>query len=224
MVIPSLGDLGLTIGHGDFIRVSANGKLILESQIISEDLYHRVLRAVAYEIDKNIFQFLEIIKKYYSIYLEEFIDINLIDAPSKKQKKERIWHWLSILQQVELINYNSEKITINEENYRQTLEEVNVDLKNIDSFETFLLDSYFKISKDSAGVLDIADLRKEVAIRMLMNNLILTEGQFDEMLKKIPFETKDYIISFGKPMGAGEKLFKYKENYFRTIFIKVRKM
>lgn len=220
MIIPSLRHLGLIVGYRDFLRTSANGKLIIKSELMNKNLHRRVLRAVIYEIDKNIFQFTDTIKNNYPISIQNFLKLMDIDAPSEKQKKERIFHWLSILRKVELIDYNAQNITIDEHKYNQTLSDVNIDYKNVEDFRKYLFDVYFKLSKKTAGIIDIADLRESVAIKMLKDNkIILTEDQFDEMLRKISFATDDYIISFGRPMGAEEKLFKYKGNYFRTLSI-----
>jgi len=214
MVIPSLRHLGLIVGYGDFLRTSANGKLIVESELLDQDLHQRVLRGVIYEIDKNVFQFIDSLRNTNSIPIQN------IDAPSEKQKKERMSHWLSILKQVKLINYNDQNITIDEQRYNLTLTDVKIN-KNIENFKKYFFDTYFELSKKTADIVDITDLRKNVAVRILENNkMILTENQFDEMLRKIPFASDDYIISFGRPMGAEEKLFKYKDNYFRTLSIK----
>lgn len=224
MVIPSLKHLGLIIGYGDFLRVSANGKLIIESELMSKNLHQCVLRAVIYEIDQNIFQFIDVFRDTDSISIQNFLQLMNINAPSEKQKKERISHWFSILKEAKLINYNAQNITLNEHKYNQILSDVDVDNKNMEDFKKYLFEVYFELSKETAGIVDIADLRENVAVKLLRENkIILTENQFDEMLRKIPFATDSYIISFGRPMGAEEKLFKYKDNYFRTLSIQVFK-
>jgi len=221
MVIPSLRHLGLIVGYGDLLRTSANGKLIIESELTSKNLHQRVLRAVIYEIDQNIFQFIDVLRENDSINIRNFLQLMNINAPSEKQKKERISHWFSILKEVELINYNAENIILNEQKYNQILSDVDVDNKSMEDFKKYLFKAYFELSKKTAGIIDIADLRENVALKLLRENkIILTENQFDEMLRKIPFATDDYIISFGRPMGAEEKLFKRNGNYFRTLSIK----
>lgn len=220
MIIPSLRHLGLIVGYRDFLRTSANGKLIIESELMNKNLHRQVLRAVIYEIDKNKFQFIHTIKNNYPISIQNFLKLMDIYAPSEKQKKERIFHWLFILRKVELIDYNVQNITIEEHKYNQTLLDVNINYKNVEDFRKYLFDVYFELSKKTAGIIDIADLRESVAVKMLEDNkIILTEDQFDEMLRKIHFATDYYIISFGRPMGAEEKLFKYKGKYFRTLSI-----
>jgi len=234
MVIPSLRYLGLIIGYGDFIRVSANGKLLIESQLIDHELHQRVLRAVIYEIDKNKFYFIDIIRKFPSLTVKEFFNLvlNRINAFSERSKKDRMKKWLSILKQVKLIESSSQKILMDEEakmcidkeKIHQVLKDIDVSSKNRDYFERYFFNAYFELSKGSAGIVDIVDLREKVSINMLRENkVILTENQFDGMLKNTPFETAKYIISLGKPMGAQEKLFEYKGDYFGTLFIKTRK-
>jgi hypothetical protein len=221
MVIPSLRHLGLIVGYGDLLRTSANGKLIIESELTSKNLHQRVLRAVIYEIDQNIFQFIDVLRENDSINIRNFLQLMNINAPSEKQKKERISHWFSILKEVKLINYNAKNIILNEHKYNQILSDVDVDNKSMEDFKKYLFKAYFELSKKTAGIIDIADLRENVALKLLRENkIILTENQFDEMLRKIPFATDDYIISFGRPMGAEEKLFERNGNYFRTLSIK----
>ena len=221
MVIPSLRHLGLIVGYGDLLRTSANGKLIIESELTNKNLHQRVLRAVIYEIDQNIFQFIDVLRENDSINIRNFLQLMNINAPSEKQKKERISHWFSILKEVELINYNAKNIIFNEHKYNQILSDVDVNNKSMEDFKKYLFNVYFELSKKTAGIIDIADLRENVALKLLRENkIILTENQFDEMLRKIPFATDDYIISFGRPMGAEEKLFKRNGNYFRTLSIK----
>ena len=221
MVVLSLRHLGLILGYENAIRLSANGKLIVESKSINQLLHNRVRRAVIYEIDETIFNFVNTITSNTLSLLVDFYRVlsEKIDAPSQKQKKERISHWISILKQVELIDYSSKEIFINEANLNQTLHDMNV--KNPEVFEEYLFETYFQLGRDSAGVVDIADLREKVSVRMLREcNAILTERRFDDMLRDILSGGHKYIVSLGKPMGAREKLFQYKGGYFRTILIK----
>ncbi|MFQ5769004.1 MAG: hypothetical protein ACE5HX_00605 [bacterium] len=226
MIIPSLRYLGLIVGYGDSLKVSANGKLIIESQLIDKELHNRASRAVFYELDKIIFHFIEKIIESFNLNKAEFFEdiYSSMGDISDAQKKERANKWLSILNQVELIKYSSQKIARNQGNLDQTLEDIDVNLKEKEVFKSILLDSYFELSKDCAGIVEIVDLREKVSVKMLKEyRAILTENQFDEMLRKMPFENDDYLISLGKPMGAREKLFEYKGNYYKTLFIKTHK-
>jgi len=222
MVIPSLRYLGLIIGFEDLIRVSANGKLIVESQLIDEELYNRVWKAIIYEVDRDVFGFIPLIKNAPSSW-EEFVMRVRIDAISEKQKKERIKKWLFILSQVALVDY-SDVINLNKENYKQVIKDTDINLKNTNIFKKYLFESYLKSVENSGGTADIRVLREHVCLKMLKaDKAILTEYQFDEILRKIPFETEKYIISLGEPMGAEQKLFKYRGNYFKTLHIKIYK-
>lgn len=220
MVIPSLRYLGLIIGFEDLIKPSANGKLIIESQF-NPELYKRTLRAIIYEVDEHIFGFLKVIgENTYS--KETFIKelCNQIIASSDKQKIERIEKWLSILKQVELIRDMESTIMIDEMNYAQTLDELNPNQLNFNKFKKYLLKEYVVLAKDSAGVVDIRDLRGNVGIRFLKEDkVILTENPFDSMFEKFILTTKEYLVSLGEPMGADQKLFKYKNNFYKTVLI-----
>jgi len=222
MVLPSVRYLGLIIGNADSIKASANGKLIIESQD-DQKLYQRVLRAITYEVDKDIFNFIPIIKNL-SMPKQEFIQkiSNKIEGVSEKQKIERVDKWLSILHQVELINYSSSQIiSINKKKYKQTIDDVNVDMKNFKNFKEYFFESYFELSRKYAGVVDITDLRECICLKILKSQKdILTENQFDEMLSRVLSETKEYIISLGRPWGAREKLFKFEGNSYKTIIVK----
>lgn len=223
MIIPTLRVLGLIIGYGDYIRVSANGKLIIESEFMSDKHHQRALRAVIFEIDKNKFQFINIILNKTSSSIQSLLNAIDNNIP-EKQKKERVKKWCSVLEQVGLINSNK-WLSVDYLKYKQTFLDMDIKHKDMEIFKKYLFDAYFELGKETAGIVDIADLRERVAMKILKNNkVVLTENQFDEILRNIPFVTDDYIISLGRPMGAEEKLFKYKEEYFRTFSIKSFKM
>jgi len=148
----------------------------------------------------------------------------MIVASSQKQKMERIRRWLSVLEQAGLIIKDSNEVIINETNLMQTLVDLRLDELKKKKFKGYLFNAYFTLRKERAGIVDIADLREEVTIKMLRNDkVIFTEKQFDDMLNRIPLVTNEYIISLGRPMGAEEKIFEYKGKYFRTFSLQLLK-
>lgn len=224
MVIPSLRYLGLIIGFEDMIKLSANGKLIVESQFDNE-LHERCRRAVVYETDTRIFNFLTIIEqhKYSKNELIMSLSDQIIGA-SDKQKKERIEKWLSILHQVELIE-NLGGISINKKNHQQVLSDINPDLKDFNKFCDYTIDGYYNLSKNSAGVVDIRELRQFVAVSFMKeSNEILTENQFDYLFRKFMSTTKNFHISLGEPMGPDQKLFEYKDNFYKTVIMREKEV
>lgn len=226
MVLPSLRKLGLIIGQGQFIRASANGKLIIESQHLDKELHERVKRLIIYEVDKQSFSFIDALTNFWSNNLEQFEDelCSRIEQPAKKQREERVKHWLSILNEVGLINCHLDNIVIDDKNLRQTIDDSDVSHKNRSAFRRHFFSTYFELSKDSAGIVDIAELRERVAIKLLTEHeLIISERQFDEMLRMGILKTDEYVISLGRPMGARDKLFEYEGKYYRTIFMKPKK-
>ena len=225
MVIPSLRYLGLIIGFGDSIKPSANGKLIIESQFDNE-LHGRCLRAITYEIDKKIFEFLSIItknkfsKKNFIAFLSE-----QVVGISDKQKKERIKKWLSILYQVKLIEFSqNDIIEVNEKNYKQVISDTNPELKDFTKFCEYCVDEYYNLGKNSAGIVDIRDLRENVGIRFLKERrAILTESQFDYLFSRFIFTTQNFHVSLGEPMGADQKLFEYKGKFYKTVIMRKKR-
>jgi hypothetical protein len=216
MVIPSLKYLGLLYGEGDSLKVSANGKIIIESNI---NLYERVLRAIVFELDLKIFLFLEKLSTYIYNDKNDFIlkISSEIKGKSDSQKKERINKWLVILNKVGLIN-NLNKINI--DNKIQAEKDIDHTKIDLNTFTNIFLESYKELAKDNVGIIKIEEIRKQVCIKFLRYENIVTEFQFDELLRIIPFETDKFIFSLGKPMGAQEKLFEYKNSYYNTLHIK----
>lgn len=225
MVIPSLRHLGFIIGHGGGLRVSANARIIIDSENIGGDLHKRSLRAVMYEVDKTKFGFIDTLVERIPIMWTGFLEkvVPTLDVPDGRIR-ERVVSWLSILEQAELIDSITPKVDLNEENRKQAVYDLDTSNVNTEQFRTLLFEEYLRLGKKTAGIVDITDLRASIASIMLVKEQkIVTEGMFDNLLRSIPFATDNYLISLGRPMGAEEKLFEYKGNYYRTISIEYLK-
>lgn len=224
MVIPSLRALGFILGFNDFIKISANGKLILESKKKSNTLFYKTLRVIFYEIDQEYFKVLDIFHRISDISKEELFNNfeNNIESGSLKQKKERFNHWLSILIEIKLLNNNNNNIIyLLKENFSQSLYDSDSRNKELIKFKNTLLKSYLELSPKSAGIVDIVNLREDVSTYYLKEQIILSEKQFDELLSRLPFiSSNEYIISLGSPIGSG-KLFEYENKKYRTLTIRI---
>ena len=223
MVITSLRYLGLIVGYGDSIILSANGKLLLSVYNTKIGMFDLVFGVIMYDLDNEIFSFIKYLKNYSSISSEEFLNemYKKITASSEKQKRERINRWLQLLRKAKLIKEENGTIRINEVQYNKVEEIAKGTIKNKERFKNLLFSAYLDLSKGSPGIINIEKLRTEVALRGLKQyNEIITEVKFDKALRSILFSSNDYLISLGKPMGAHEKLFKYQNKYFQTIYIK----
>jgi len=226
MVIPSLRYLGLIIGFGESIRLSSNGKIIIESVKINNELHQRAICTIFLEMDRDVFHFLETIIQHRSLSKKEIIELLSLNVkgPSKKQNYERVKKWIALLIEAGLIVENSEKLSIDFKRYTKSLGDLNTVSMRVTDFENILFESYWKSSENNAGIVNISDLRTSVALKYLIKyNQIITESEFDNLLREVPLSSNNYIISLGRSMGAGEKLYKYKENYFKTVFIKFLK-
>ncbi len=225
MVIPSLRHLGLILGYDEDLRLSANGTLIVVARKKSEKEGLRVFRAVLTEIDDADIKILKTIAKKnidFSNLKQNLVENEKIEAPSKKQARERINHWVSMLLETGLLAEENKKI----DTARVILSQVEIDLDmetKKDKFEKLFFDAYKSIFKkqENVPIVDIADIRTAVSTAFYSNhNLIVTERQFDVMLGGIKFATDEYIISLGRAMGAEEKTFIHENNYYRTISIR----
>jgi hypothetical protein len=228
MVIPSCRHLGLILGSGRSIRLSANGKIMLESAAYGTALRDRVYRAVLYEVDREAFGFVDYLANRTGVPAESFVHTVRagLGAPSDKQADERTRHWLAMLEQVNLVYRKDDAILkVGHGEYEQTLHDLDSASKDVLAFRNRLFDAYADLTAGTAPVADIPDLRERVAVEMLRSDqrLILTEAQFDHLLERTPLATDEYVVSLGRPMGAQEKLFRYQGSYFRTLSIRFLK-
>ncbi len=220
MVIPSLRDLGFIEGFGTQIRISGNGKIILESKKISEELYNRCMAAVLLELDSKLFGvigFLLTEGPQNKIKLLNNLD-KLKIIKEERSKKERLGKWIALLKSANLIKDGVE-LKVSDSSYSKALKDIDYHTKSKNKFKELLLGAYKSLGRDSGDVVSILDLRKLVGFNFLALGEIVTENQFDQLLSDIPHTTSKYIISFGSPMG-GEKLFKYRNSYYKTITIR----
>lgn len=220
MAIPSLRYLGLIIGYENLIRLSANGRILIEAKKRSNQQLLRAWSAIILELDQNRFGFTNTIRKGASQEIIRNKLVRLVAGPSEKQINERVKRWLKILIDSKLLDEVKGNVKPNLRN----LEKARRDIQPIGKkkeFKNLLITAYQTFPyRETAGIVDIADLREGVA-KLFYNkyNMILTEAQFDSLLRSTSFITKSYIISLGHTMGAEEKLFKLKGEYYRTITI-----
>jgi hypothetical protein len=222
MAIPSLRYLGLIVGYDNLIRISANGKIIIEAYSKSDEELFRAWRAIIYELDNNSFGFIRVIRKRSDLYKIRNELAHSIKGPSEKQVIERINRWLRILCDSRLIIEEDGQISLNYKTLERAIDDTNAnDKKRL--FKQLLFEGYKTFSyRDTAGIIDIAELRESVSILFYSKyKKILTEHQFDKLLSTFPLISKKYIISLGHTMGAEEKLFKLKGECYRTLSINI---
>jgi hypothetical protein len=223
MVIPSLRHLGLILGYEEDLRLSSNGNLIVIAKRESYEEGVRVFRTILIEIDEdnlNVFKMLERRSMTYNKFKQ--LIIKRIEAPSEKQAKERIEHWISMLFDVGLLIRKNDKIEVSEINLSRVKKDLDIKGKWA-QFKELFFDAYGSIFKkqENIPIIDIEDIRREVAQNFFKKQkLVLTEKKFDVLLRRMPFTTNEYIISLGRAMGAEEKLFEYEKNYYRTLSIR----
>ena len=220
MVIPSLRYLGLILGYENFIRLSANGSIILEGEKKSGKEKLRIWRAIILELDSNKFGFLKKLKDKKSTNKKVLVEnlLQTIEGSSQKQITERINKWLRILTDSKLVISEEKDLILDKKKIGLTEDDLSVKNKK-NMFKKNLFEEYKTFPyKKTAGIVDIADLRESVGKKYYNEfGKVLTEVQFDDLLRNTPLITDEYTISLGHTMGAEEKLFNYKGEYYRTI-------
>jgi len=220
MIVTSLRHMGLILGYEGALRISANARIIIESNCMESELKMACLRAVMYEIDQTKFN---LIGKLTDSGVTTQDLISLLASSQRLQParmKERVLSWLSILNQVKLIDNVLPKVIANKNNIDQTNHILDASRIDQNLFTSTLFEQYNRLGRNTAGIVDITDLRSEVSsIFLNRNSIILSENMFDIVLRSVPISTPSYLISFGRSMGAEEKLFRIQQNYYRTISI-----
>lgn len=221
IAIPTLRRLGLIVGYADYIRPSANGRLLVESKQ-NKKLNQNVIPTIFLEIDRQLFGFIDAFKKLNSESIRYSKFEKNVEGNEEYKKR-----WLKILDDCGLIKLSKEKKWIDRkislmETTLSTVENNLDHKKKKNFFKEYLFSVYEKLSLKSIGVVDIEDLRGEVALKVFKDKRkIITERQFDYLLREIPLVTNRYMISLGQPMGAEEKLFELNGKYYRTLSIKI---
>jgi hypothetical protein len=224
MAIPTLRRLGLIVGFADLIRLSANGKLVNAAHKMSVQLGKRALGTIVYEIDRAEFGFLQEIandQQWKAAHIVEHF-LPKVSAPSQASARERVTDWLGLLGYCDLVTEQAHIISLNHQMAKQVSKDASPNEKSR-LFEKLLIPAYTRLVNDSKGMQShpIEDLRAKVALTILAEHKqILTEKQFDELLVQFPKTGSSYLISFGRPMGADEKLLRFDGKYYQTISIR----
>lgn len=235
MAIPTLRSLGLILGYNDIIRISANGALIFGAYQISQEEGFRALRSIQYELDTSI-GIINYVEELGSIPFDKFLEywIDLVEITKGKSflkqelrdraARERIVDWVNFLIYSGLLYNSNLYLCIYTEKLMSTRNDTNpYEQDKGETFRELFFRCYKRIVSEQGGIntVEIELLRKELALRAYhQKRLLITEKQFDELLERLPKTTSEYTITFGRSMGADEKLFHFQNQFFQTIFIR----
>jgi hypothetical protein len=212
MYVPTMRALGLTLGFGQEIRCSSNGRLLFEAYSKSNDEGKRVLGKMLVEIDEdnyNIVDFLKnrLITEHKSIV--KFItskDASLGLTPlSNTVANERVRKFMRYLTEGRVVKQDDSQYAL-AEGYQQT--KVDTDVIKVPEFWNILLSCYNNIKEMKAGFpsIPIYQLRNEVSKQFYQRRIALTEREFDSLIARLPRIQSDHIIKFSRPMMESEKL------------------
>ncbi len=235
MAVPTLRSLGFIVGYADVIRISANGALIHAARQESEPEGLRALRAVLLEMDYDI-GILSYLENKPAIPIQVLIDdwtlkVDISDSrvahkPEARDRaaRERIRDWVNFLAFAELLYTSEQDIRADTLRLAQTRNDVDANTpEKRECFNENFLKVYRRIVVEQNGIrtVEIEHLRKELATRIYgRSRLLVTERQFDTLLKDFPKVSDKYTITFGHSMGADEKLFSFQGQYYQTVSIR----
>lgn len=212
MYVPTMRALGLTLGFGQEIRCSSNGRLLFEAYSKSNDEGKRILGKMLVEIDEdnyNIVDFLKnrLVTEHKSIV--KFItskDASLGLTPlSDTVANERVRKFMRYLTEGRVVKQADSQYAL-DEGYQQT--KVDIDVIKVPEFWDVLLSCYNITEEMKAGFpsVPIYQLRNEVSRKFYQSGIALTEREFDSLIARMPRIQSDYIIKFSRPMMESEKL------------------
>lgn len=212
MYVPTMRALGLTLGFGQEIRCSSNGRLLFEAYSKSNDEGKRILGKMLVEIDEdnyNIVDFLKnrLVTEHKSIV--KFItskDASLGLTPlSDTVANERVRKFMRYLTEGRVVKQADSQYAL-DEGYQQT--KVDTDVIKVPEFWDILLSCYNIIEEMKAGFpsVPIYQLRNEVSKQFYQRGIALTEREFDSLIARLPRIQSDYILKFSRPMMESEKL------------------
>jgi hypothetical protein len=235
MAIPTLRRLGFIVGYADVIRISANGALVhtARQEFKSEGL--RALRAVLLEMDDEI-GLLSYLENKPAVPIQDLIDdwtprVYISDSrvahkPEARNRaaRERLLDWVNFLTFAELLYSSGQNVRVDAGCLTRTRNDIDANTsEKRESFSQNLFKAYRKIVVEQSGIktVEIERLRKELAIRIYgQSHLLITEKQFDVLLKEYPKASEEYTIAFGRSMGADEKLFFFQGKHYQTMSIR----
>ena len=212
MYVPTMRALRLTLGFGQEIRCSSNGRLLFEAYSKSNDEGKRVLGKILVEIDEdnyNIVDFLKnrLVTEHKSIV--KFItskDASLGLTPlSDTVVNERVRKFMRYLTEGRVVKQADSQYAL-DEGYQQI--KVDTDVIKVPEFWDILLSCYNIIEEMKAGFpsVPIYQLRNEVSKQFYQRGIALTEREFDSLIARLPRIQSDYILKFSRPMMESEKL------------------
>lgn len=223
MVIPSLRKLGIIQGWEDMIFLGGNGRIIAEATKESPATGLRVFRAVLLEQDRLLLSVVEKeLRKPTTLGRLEGRLSQLVVAPSSRQASERIKRWVALLTSAGLVKKDSGELVSDSTALKIAQADLSVKISQKEFVDLLFAGYRVAVGKQrGVDVVDIAELRGEVSVIVWRNlHAVLTEAGFDDLLRITPRISKTYLISFGKPMGPEEKLFRFENQFYRTMSIR----
>lgn len=204
LAFPTLRQLKLVIGRGKYIRLDADGQLLLETyDKQGKEEYMRLLAKTILRADTENAAVMGILSegKKSSFTKEEIVRKLLQNDVDTSADDDRLVKWLRILKFVGLIEWSDNLYSVNHLQINALQKNANVSSK---SFNLTLIDSYEKLMKERRGnpYIPIPLIEREVCSRL--SDRGFTTFDFRKRLVSLKGRKIDgYRLFFSKP-GARE--------------------
>lgn len=220
MVLPSLRHLGLIVGESEYVRLSADGRLICPDGRSDQQTLEAVQVLFA-DIDNRRFGLLSHLCKPNAGMSPTLDDLSiLVPLATPGQRRERISSWVSLLAGSGLVALDSRSDVVTTVNsvYYQALDAGKQNKLLLDWMQQNFVAAY-QAGRDSAGICDIEALRIALVEAGLRDGLPLATTLIDSLLNETPIETPEWHASFGSPMGWIERPLLYRNRPIQTILL-----
>ena len=156
MYIPTMRAIGLTLGFGQDIRCSSNGRLLFEAYSMSNNEGKRVLGKILVEIDENSYAIMTFLRTQLGADQKSVVDfvtskdISLGQAPlPEKVAKERIRKLMRYLIEGGIARQENSRYILDDNSYQQI--KADTKIMQISEFWNVLLSCYNSIKEVKVG-------------------------------------------------------------------------
>jgi len=230
VALPSLRKLQLIIGHGSFLRLNCNGKLLLKSfSLRGFDEFKSHFRRIIYEIDNrkckvisSLREVLDSKPNHDAATYEQLVSSLVKKGIETHENDERLRKWLPFLEYVDLIK------TVDENSLHVNFDRVrDCERKGVSApfelFERLFFEEYEKLEVKEGIYIPIFALRDNVCIQLIEKGHFFNTFDFEKLLiillgKYSSLESKKILLS--QP-GKREEDGMYVDNtyyYFISIY------
>ena len=226
MYVPTMRSLGLTLGFGQEIYCSSNGRLLYEAYSKGPNEGARVLGKLLIEIDEANYGIIDFLKDNSPVdrkVIVEFIrseDLSLGLIPlSDAIVTERVRRFMKYFTESRVVEAQDSHYILSKVEYQRAKADTGV--ISTSEFWDILFSCYNSTKEKKAGFpsVPVHDLRNEVSKQLYEKGIALTEKEFDSLVAQVSRTQSQYLIKFSRPMWESEKLLRIGDEVYSGIAI-----